>query len=129
MLVNGILVEDLKKTLEDVVAKRSRLRRCWEPWIGGVEKENWRTREQKNWRCWSYIKLRIKGWDGGLTKCWWKRLSKAFDLIMKDWRNARVEAFCYNDNMKENNLIDFIGELKWFHEYKNIQESNIDSIF
>jgi hypothetical protein len=38
--VNSILVDDYEKTLKDVVAKTSRLRRCEEPRIGGMEKEN-----------------------------------------------------------------------------------------
>jgi hypothetical protein len=45
------IIEDCERSLENVFAKRSSLRRCEELRVGGIEEENRRVREQKNWGC------------------------------------------------------------------------------
>jgi hypothetical protein len=43
------IIEDYERSLENVIAERSSPRRCEEPRFGGIEEENRRVREQKNW--------------------------------------------------------------------------------
>lgn len=38
--------------------------------------------------------------------------------------NARVEVSCYDGNMREETLIDQIGELERYFEYENVHDPN-----
>jgi hypothetical protein len=49
--MNINIIEDYERSLENVVTERSSPRRCEEPRVGGIEEENRRVREQKNWGC------------------------------------------------------------------------------
>jgi hypothetical protein len=44
--------------------------------------------------------------------------------FLKDRGSARVEVSYYDGSLKEETLIDWIGELERYFEYENIQDPN-----
>ena len=38
--------------------------------------------------------------------------------------SARVEVSCYDGNLRDDVLIDWIGELERYFEYENVQDPN-----
>jgi hypothetical protein len=44
--------------------------------------------------------------------------------FLKDRGSARVEVSCYDGSLKAKTLIDWIGELKRYFEYENVQDPN-----
>jgi hypothetical protein len=45
-------------------------------------------------------------------------------LFLKDRGSARIEFSCYDGILKEETLFDWIGDIKRYFEYENIQDTN-----